>query len=262
MINKDNIWVSVIMPAFNAEKYIEQAIKSVLDQTYSNLELIVINDCSSDKTEEIIDKFVLQDKRVKKYNNSSNLGVSKTRNFGISIAEHDLIAFLDSDDIWKSNKLQKQIEIINNNSDFNLVFTGSQFINQDGEKLDYILNVPEKISYKELLKQNVISCSSVLAQKSLFDEIKMPSDDMHEDFATWLSILKKYDYAYGINEPLLIYRISSNSKSSNKIKAAKMTYKVYKYIGLNIFERLYYFTQYSIRSLTKYSNINKRKENN
>ena len=139
-----------------------------------------------------------------------------------------------------------------------LVYTGSSFIDENENPYSYVRQVPETVSYKKLLNQNVISCSSVLAKKEVLSSVKMEHDKMHEDFLVWLKILRNFNVcAYGINEPLLVYRISKGSKSGNKIKAAKMTYMVYKHMELNIFQRGYYMVQYTIRSLIKYRNINK-----
>lgn len=249
--------ISIIMPAYNAEKYILEAIESVQNQTYSNWELLILDDNSTDDTEKLVQKKILEDKRIFYYKNSKNKGVSYTRNKGINIAKGDWIAFLDSDDVWSKEKLEKQFLLIKNYPQAKLLFTGSAFIDEKSRLLNYTLSVPTEIDYKTLLKQNIISCSSVLVKKEYVCKFNMPNDTMHEDFAVWLQILKEIPIAYGINEPLLLYRLSSNSKSSNKIKAAKMTLKVYQYIGLSIPEIIYYFCCYTIRSLKKYKNINR-----
>ena len=154
-----------------------------------------------------------------------------------------------------TGKLQKQIDLAANKKDSALIFTATAFMNEQGEPAKYILHVPYKITYWQLLKQNIISCSSVFVKKECMRDVKMPGDQMHEDFAAWLQILKKIPCAYGIDEPLLNYRISSGTKSSNKIKAFKMTMRVYKYIGLNIFERMYYMCWYVFKNLLKYAQI-------
>lgn len=250
--------VSVIMPAYNSEKYIADAIDSVLAQTYRNFELILINDCSADSTLDIMNNYAQKDSRITVVSNEVNSGVSFSRNRTIRMSEGEYVAFLDSDDIWAPEKLEKQISLANSNPQASLIYTASGFIRQDGKRVDFIMHVPDKISRKELLKQNVISCSSVLIKRSSIENVSMPSDKMHEDFATWLTVLKKEPYAYGIDEPLLIYRLSNHSKSSNKLKAALMTWRVYKYAGLNFFERLYYMSFYALRSLRKYTNIQRK----
>lgn len=253
MGNQESL-VSVIMPAYNCEKYIEDAINSVLEQTYSNLELIVIDDGSKDKTIDIIKRISKQDDRVKLVKNEKNLGVSATRNKGISLAKGDWIAFLDSDDIWKKTKLEKQMQNANKTG-AQFLFTGVTYINEDGEPYSGIFEVPSIVSYKKLLRQNVITCSSVLIKKRFFDTIKMEKDDMHEDYAVWLRILKTGICAYGINEPLIIYRISRNSKSGNKIKTIKMTYKVFRFIGINQVGSAYFTFRHVIGAFKKYRKI-------
>jgi teichuronic acid biosynthesis glycosyltransferase TuaG len=243
------------MPAFNCEKHIEQAIYSVIDQTYRLWELIVIDDDSKDNTIGIIQELSKKDKRIKYFKNERNQGVSATRNRGISLAKGEWIALLDSDDIWDKTKLQKQMDCVKN-ATVEFVFTGASYINEDGLYYPGIFEVPDKINYKQLRMHNVISCSSVLIKKKYLKHIKMEKDDMHEDYAVWLRVLRTGVCAYGVNEPLLIYRISRSSKSGNKLKSIKMTYKVFKFIGLNPIFSLYFVINHLLRSLLKYRKIN------
>ena len=248
--------ITIIMPAYNCDKYIADAVRSVKEQTFKDWELYIIDDCSTDNTKAVAESLAADDKRIKVLRNDWNSGVSKTRNKGIKIADSDYIAFLDSDDAWEPDKLEKQVRLAVGNPQAGLIFTGSGFMNEDGERLEYILHVPERISRKELLKQNVISCSSVLVKKELITKHLMPETGiMHEDFASWLGILKDEKFAYGIDEPLLIYRISSSSKSGNKIKAAGMNWRTYRHAGLNIFQSVYYMGWYIVRGLMKYRHL-------
>jgi teichuronic acid biosynthesis glycosyltransferase TuaG len=253
-VSLESKMVSIVMPAYNSEKYIREAITSVIQQTYSDWELIVVDDGSKDNTVEIIEDFSKKDSRVKLHRNEKNLGVSATRNKGISLAVGEWIAFLDSDDMWDQTKLEKQINFAKD-KDANFLFTGSAFINEKSESYSGIFNVPEQVSYKELLKQNVISCSSVLIKKHFLDTVKMEKDEIHEDYGAWLRILKKEKFAYGINESLLIYRISSGTKSSNKFKSLKMTYKTYRFVGISPLKASYYWCWYVVKSLRKYKKI-------
>lgn len=255
---KDKILISVIMPAYNAMNTINEAIHSVLRQTYKNWELILIDDCSKDSTYEIAERFSKADPRIAVIQNKENLGVSITRNTGIAQANGSWIAFLDSDDIWRDDKLEKQVKIIEERKDADFIYTGSTFIDMAGNAVCYSLPVPEQVTYQMMLKQNLISCSSVLIQKQLMKRYPMEHDDLHEDYAVWLQLLKNGYHAYGVNEPLIQYRISGNSKSGNKRKAAWMTYKVYRYIGLNHLQTAYYFFWYAIRNLKKYHTILKK----
>jgi Glycosyltransferases involved in cell wall biogenesis len=253
-VKLDKEYVSVVMPAYNAAKYIESSIKSVIEQNYYNWELIVVNDASSDNTVNIVKKFMETDSRIKLYNNEFNKGVAESRNLGIKMATGEWVAFLDSDDWWEKNKLQRQLEAaIKEKADF--IFTGSAFINEYGERYKAIFHVPTKVDFKQLLKQNVISCSSVMIRTNILNKFKMEELGMHEDFAVWLQVLRELDYAYGVDEPLLIYRITTKSKSGNKFKAAIMTYKVYRYVGLNLVSSIFYWCIYVCRSLLKYKKI-------
>ncbi len=251
--------VSIVMPAFNAAASISESIDSVLGQTYRDWELIIINDCSCDATADIVRGYREKDSRIVILTNGENQGVSSTRNRGVREAKGDWIAFLDSDDLWTPDKLERQMRLVQgeqaNGGMPDLVFTGSAFIDSSGRPADYHLEVPERISYHELLKQNLISCSSVLVRKELVLKYPMEHDDMHEDYAVWLQILKNGGHAYGINEPLLIYRLSQSSKSGNKKKAAVMTYRVYRFMGLNPVQSFYYFCWYAYRNLKKYHAI-------
>ncbi len=246
--------VSIVMPAYNCEKYVVEAINSILAQTYRNWELLVLDDGSKDNTLRIIKEFSQKDSRIKALPNGKNMGVSATRNRGIELASGEWIAFLDSDDMWKPEKLEKQFEIVEKEA-AEFLFTGSSYINEEGESFKGIFEVPEKVTYKKLRNQNVISCSSVLVKKKYFKNIKMEKDEMHEDYAVWLRILKLGVIAYGVNEPLLIYRISRNSKSGNKIKTVKMTYKVFRFVGINPIGSAYFMMRHVIASVGKYKRI-------
>jgi len=253
-MEKHNNFISVIIPAFNAEKYIKTSIKSVLRQTFQEFEIIAIDDSSSDNTFMLMTELSKIDKRIVLVQNRQNIGVSLTRNRGISMAKGNWIAFLDSDDEWEETKLEKQLKKAEETGgDF--IFTGSRFIDSSGRYYHQKLNVPEKIDFKHLLKQNIISCSSVLIKKNVIEKYPMKGDYLHEDYAVWLQVLKKTLYAYGVNEPLLIYRISKSSKSGNKIKSAIMTYRVYLYVGLNRITAFYYWIHYICRSIKKYQKL-------
>ncbi len=245
--------ISVVMPAYNAGKYIEDAINSVLTQTYGKYELIVIDDCSKDNTYELIKDFAGKDARVRFFRNERNSGVSYTRNFGVLVAKGDWIAFLDSDDMWSPEKLQKQVDLLKEHPDAVISYTGSSFIDFEGNPFSYILPATPLMTYKELLKRNLLSCSSVIVKKDVMQRVKMAKDSMHEDYSAWLQILKEKEnrYAYGIDEPLLIYRISKGSKSSNRLKSAKMIYNSYRYVGYNVVIASLLTLRYTVHSVSK-----------
>lgn len=248
--------ISIIMPAYNAAQYIEESIKSVLSQTYTDWELLIIDDCSTDRTKEIAESYTDAYSNIHYYKNKENCGAAKTRNYGVKMASGEWIAFLDSDDCWAPQKLELQIKTAREKQ-AQFLFTGSAFIDEKSQPLDYYLPAPASIGYRELLKQNVISCSSVMIQKTLIQKYPMKhAARLHEDFAVWLQILRDQPiYAYGIDQPLLIYRISAQSKSGNKLKAAIMTFRVYRCLNLKLLPAFYYWMCYTIRSLKKYRHL-------
>ncbi len=254
MMQNDFGLISIIMAAYNAEKTIEQAINSVLSQTYTNFELLVVNDCSKDRTVELVKDIVAKDSRVRLISNVKNSGVSYTRKHGLEEAKGDWIAILDSDDAWEPEKLEKQIEL-QRRTNADLLFTGSAFMDSEGHPIDWYLHAPKEVTYRQLLKQNVLSNSSALVRKELYAKHYAIGDGMHEDFAIWLSILKKGTKAYGVDEPLLIYRIAKSSKSGNKVKAARMNWNTYRHVGLNLMEAIYYECWYIFNGIRKYRNL-------
>ncbi len=254
MTSRDFGLVSVIMAAYNAEKTIEQSINSVLNQTYPDVELLVVDDYSQDRTVKLVENIMARDNRVRLIYNKENSGVSYTRKHGLEEAKGAWIAILDSDDIWAPEKLEKQI-ILQKKMNADLLFTGSAFMDSDGQPIDWYLHAPSEVTYRHLLKQNVLSNSSSLVRKELYEKHYAVGDGMHEDFAVWLGILKEGKRAYGVDEPLLTYRIAKSSKSGNKIKAAKMNWNTYRYIGLNPLSAFYYECWYVVKGLMKYKNL-------
>lgn len=246
--------ISVIMAAYNAERTIEQSIRSVLNQTYTHFEIIVIDDCSKDHTAEIVRRISKEDQRVKLLKNPENKGVSYTRKHGLENACGEWLAILDSDDEWQPEKLEKQIAL-QKTTNAQLLYTGSGFMDEVGNRLAWNLQVPEKLKYKQLLKQNLLSNSSALVKKELYEKYYVIGDDMHEDFAIWLGILRSGVVAHGVNEPLLIYRLAKSSKSGNKIAAARMNWNTYRFIGLTYVKAFYYMCWYVLKGIMKYKNL-------
>ena len=245
--------VSIIMPLYNVQEFVKESIESVISQSYGNWELIIVDDCSKDNSYDIAKQYSLQDNRIKLYQMNKNSGVAETRNFAISVARGRYLAFLDSDDLWDSDKLKVQITFMQAN---NLAFSFTAFtpINKSNSILYKVNEVPLKFSYKDLLLQTAIGCLTVVYDtkqigKCYFDT----SLGKHEDYQCWLEILKKISYAGGLNTPLAYYRIRENSLSSNKIVAASYVWKIiYKYQRIPFFKALYYFSSYALNALKKY----------
>ena len=251
-VSEGNLTVSVVIPAHNCEYSVIASVNSVLKQTYRDFEIILIDDCSTDDTYKLLKSFSNQDNRIRVFQNEHNLGPAGTRNYGVRLAKGKWIAFLDSDDLWKKEKLEKQLTLANSVKEAKLLFTGSAFIEADGNPIPYILHVPETIDRKSLLKQNLISCSSVLVDRKLMLKYPMPDvNGIHEDFATWLRILKAVPLAYGVDEPLLVYRRAVTSKSGKKSKSALMNWRTYEYVGIKGFYKVYNMFFYTINGLRK-----------
>lgn len=246
--------ISIITPAYNCEKYLEEAVNSVLVQTMQDWELLIIDDCSGDNTYSCMQKLAKKDSRIRIFQNTQNSGAAATRNYGIHQAKGQWIAFLDSDDLWRKEKLEKQMAVLKKHQEAAFLFTGSAFIEDDGMTIAHTLHVPERVNRQKLLKQNVISCSSVLIRKELMLKFPMPEEDgIHEDFATWLSILSEVPWAYSVDEPLLIYRRALASKSGKKGKSARMNWQTYIKAGVPAGKRIFCMASYTFHGLYKYS---------
>lgn len=252
--------VSIVVPCYNSKKFISETINSVLVQNYTNWELIIVDDCSTDGVCDVVLPFVAKDARIRFFQNEKNIGVSRTRKKAIEIANGEWVAFLDSDDCWRENKLSKQLECATvNEAEF--VFTASSFIDDEGKPYESVFHVPPRVDdYRQLLKQNVISCSSVLVKRDIVLKYPMDVDDkvVRGDFLCWLQILKGGTLAFGIDEPLLVYRVRRESVSSNKLAAAMRNYRTYKKIGLELLPRLYYFAHYAVNGVLKYRRIKRK----
>ncbi|MBQ1281644.1 MAG: glycosyltransferase family 2 protein [Oscillospiraceae bacterium] len=243
--------VSVVMPAYNAEKYIAQSIRSVLEQTYRDFELIIVDDCSKDNTAEIIKTMAQQDDRIVFLPAEKNMGVSAARNRAVAHASGQWIAFLDSDDLWAPTKLEKQLALIESNPEARLTYTASGFIDDDGNPYSYIMPVTTEITYEEVFRRNLISCSSVVVEKALVEKYPFGNLNLCEDTAVWLQILKEIPCAHGLNEPLLTYRLARKSRSSNRIKAAHRLYLTYRFVGRSVPEAGWLVFRYVFYSVGK-----------
>ncbi len=241
--------VSVVMPVHNGEKYIRDAVESVFVQELP-LELLVIDDGSSDNTEKVLAAYKGRED-FRYLRNEKNIGAAASRNKGVLHARGTYVAFLDADDWWEKGKLKKQLKLLEKTG-YVLCSTGRELMRPDGTSTGKYIPVKEKLTYRELLKHNSINCSSVLIKREVIKEFPMEHDDSHEDYITWLKILKKYHYGAGINEPLLKYRLSEGGKSRNKWKSAAMTYKVYRYMGLGRGKSAVLFVSYAVHGLWKY----------
>ena len=222
--------ISVVMPMYNAEDTIRDSIESVLAQTFEDFELLVIDDCSKDNGAKIVQNFAGADSRVKLLQNVTNQGVAHARNIGVDNARGAYVAFLDSDDLWHKQKLEKQVALMKE-ANAVISYTGTAYMDAVGRRYNYVLQAEPVLAYKDLLKRNIMSCSSVMVCRDVMARMKFASGYLHEDYAAWLRILRKVGYAYGLNEPLLVYRVSSQSKSGGLFRSGLMNYCAYRQVG-------------------------------
>tara|TARA_X000000950_G_scaffold75656_1_gene94571 strand:- start:4473 stop:5237 length:765 start_codon:yes stop_codon:yes gene_type:complete len=243
--------VSIITPCFNSAEYISDCIDSVVNQTYQNWEMIIIDDNSSDQSVKLIKKKKSTEGRIKLIELEENIGSAMARNEAIKAAKGRFIAFLDSDDKWYSNKLSIQIDYMKTNKIF-FSFTSYDIINNNGNPTNNVISVPEKITYNQYLKNTIIGCLTVIIDTKNISIPLMKDIRTSHDMILWLDILKNERYAFGLNKVLASYRLSSNSNTKNKLFAAIDVWRVYRnYERLNIINSLYNFIQYSFNAIKK-----------
>jgi len=225
--NKALPLVTIITPAYNCQNYIEETMKSVIGQTYENWEYLIIDDCSTDETRQRILLYAQMDLRIKPIFLDSNGGVAQARNTGILMAQGKYIAFLDSDDLWKRDKLTRQIGFMEQNH-YHFTYSDYDTIDGQGNYIKSIRPKKSRIDYKALLYSNQIACLTVIIDSSILKQELMPEIG-HEDFATWLNILKKQvDFAYKYDGILASYRKLKGSLSANKLRALTWTWHIYR----------------------------------
>lgn len=245
-----NDLVSIITPLYNKEHYIAETIRSVQAQTYTEWEMIIVDDCSTDQSARIVEEFCKDDSRIRYYKNLSNSGAAESRNRALELAEGRYIAFLDADDLWAREKLQKQISYMKKN-ECAFSYTACGVVDEKGNEAGKVRYIPEKVDYRGLLKGNCIPCLTVVLDKMKIPNIRMEKMG-HEDYALWLKILQRIDYAQGINEVMAYYREYGSSLSGNKLVAAKWTWKIYReHLKLGIWKSCYYFGNYLLNAVMK-----------
>lgn len=257
--------VSIIMPAYNAEKTIKASVESVLAQIYTDWELIIIDDASVDSTlgglvtscNQLGKEPILGDFRITLLVNEKNAGVAVSRNRGMAHAKGELLAFLDSDDIWHVDKLAKQVAFMENKN-APISYTATSYMDANGDMYKYILHAKEQLTYKDLLSSNLMSCSSVMVKKDVMQPFPTGQNKIHEDYVVWLNILRSHKYAYGLDQPLLIYRMAEGSKSANRLSSAKMIYNAYKEVGYGAVGAGFLTLRYAVHSIGKRRMITKK----
>ena len=222
-----NSLVSIITPSYNSAKFIKECVESVISQTYTNWEMIIVDDSSNDNSKQKIAILSENDSRVKTIFLDDNIGAAGARNVAIQKAKGKYIAFLDSDDLWAPHKLEKQIYFMSKNN-IGFSFTAYQVISEDSLDYKHIISAPKKMTYHSYLKNTIIGCLTVVVNREEIGDFQMPDIRSSHDMALWLLIMRRGFPAYGLDDNLAQYRIVRNSNTSSKIKAAKDVWKVYR----------------------------------
>jgi glycosyltransferase, family 2 len=242
--------VSIIVPMYNAEKFIGKTIESVLAQTYQNWEMLIMNDVSTDNSLAIVSLYAKKDERIKIVNTEKNVGVVKGRNFLIDLASGKYIAFLDADDYWHNEKLEKQIKFMKEKN-ASISCTEYTRVKENEEKINDVI-IKEEISYNDMLKNNYLGCLTVIYDAKKIGKRYFKELEKNEDYVLWLEIVKDVNTIYGLKENLAYYRVLDNSRSSNKVKTAKVRWEIYRKIEkLSLLKSIYYFLHYAIRAVLK-----------
>jgi len=241
--------VSIITPSYNCEKYIGKTIETVINQTYQNWEMLIVDDASTDNTEKVVKSY--KDSRIKYIKLNENSGAAIARNKGMKDAKGKYIAFIDSDDLWKSDKLEKQIKFMKENN-YNIVCTSYEHINEKGDRLNRIIKCKKKVDYKGVLLSCPVGNSTVIYNVDALGKFEVPNIRKRNDDALWLKMLKKEKYIYGLDEVLMQYRIRENSISRKKIELVKYHWYLYRKIEhLSVIRSLFHIVVWGFIKLLR-----------
>ncbi len=243
--------ISIVVPVYNAESYIKKTIEMVRRQTYTEWELILVDDASTDNSVGVIEEELVSqpDERIRLVRKEKNVGAANARNTGVDLAAGRYLAYLDADDVWIADKLQKELQFMQEQK-VGFVFTGYEFGDEEANGTGKVVHVPEQLTYRQALSRTVIFTTTVLFDTELIPKelIRMP-DVKSEDTATWWQILRNGYTAYGMDEVTAIYRRPANSLSSNKFEAMKRIWNLYRKVEkLGFFASCYYFCFWAVRA--------------
>lgn len=245
--------VSIITPAYNAELFLEETVKSVQAQTFTNWEMLIVDDCSTDNTYALAKKLASKDNRIKVLKNTQNSGVAATRNYALDIATGEYIAFIDSDDLWLPEKLKKQVAFMNQ-GDYVLTYTNyRKFNSETGERYPKIIKAPAKMTAEMIYGDTSIGCLTVMVNRNKSGPFHMPLLSHTEDNITWQKILARGFTGYRLDEVLSLYREGNKSLTNSKKKAAFQQWSTYRnYYKFSIPKSAYYFTLYAFNAIKKH----------
>jgi len=246
-----NELVSIITPSYKSAKFIAQTIESVMAQTYTHWEMIIVDDLSPDNSNEIIEKYSAKDSRIKLIRLEQNSGPAIARNRAIKEAKGRYIAFLDADDVWMPHKLEKQVVFMDEN-DLAFTYSSYELIDEEGKDLG-VFTTKERISYSGMLKTCSVGCLTAIYDTDKLGKVYMPNIIKRQDYGLWLKILKEINTTKGIVAPLARYRTHKHSISSNKLKAAWYVWRLYRDVEkLSLLKSIYYFCHYAYNGVKKY----------
>lgn len=247
-----NDLVSVITPAYTAEKVIAETIRSVQDQSYPNWELLIAEDCGPDQTRAVVRDLARSDPRIKLIEPEQNGGPAVARNHALAAANGRWLAFLDSDDLWLPHKLERQLAFHRQHAGAVISYTGFRRIDAGGTRVGSYIKVPPRLTYRQLLGNTAIATSTAIVDRRLSGEFRMKKT-YYDDFACWLTLLKPGGIAVGLDEDLMRYRVMDASVSRDKSKSAREVWNAYRQIeGLPPLTSAWFFGQYAIRAWLKY----------
>jgi teichuronic acid biosynthesis glycosyltransferase TuaG len=245
-------FVSIVTPAYNAEHFLRATIASVRQQSYSNWEMLVIDDCSRDGTRALIEREVRADARVRLVGLDTNSGPAMARQAGVEAARGSLVAFLDSDDVWLPHKLERQVAFMRKTGAA-FSFTAFRRMSGDGSHMGRVVHVPPRLTYRELLGNTAIATSTAIIDRAQTGPFRMVKT-YYDDFALWLEITRRGFPAFGLDEDLMRYRVLGGSVSRNKARSAKMVWRTYREVEhLGLGRASWAFARYAVNALRKYS---------
>lgn len=221
----ENERVSVIIPVFKVERFIEQTILSVVNQNYPDIEIVLVDDCSPDRTAAIIKNMQEKYTNIEYYKLDKNSGAAVARNKALDIATGRYVAFLDGDDMWAEGKLEKQMAYMKKHNAA-ISCTAMDTVDEKGQALGSVRNVREKITYKFLLHNTMIATSTTIIDRNQTGDFQMPLRRGGQDYATWLMLMRNGIVCCGLDEVLSHYRVVSNSLSSNKWKSIRQVWEI------------------------------------
>lgn len=249
-INK-NPKVSIIVPLYNTKKLLSETIESVLSQTYTNWEMIIVDDCSTDGSYEYAMTFSEKDQRIQVYKLDCNSGPGAATKYGFEKAKGEMIAFLDSDDLWMPVKLERQIKYMTDHQ-YEFTCTDYEQINEKSSRIGRTIRCKERADYKSVLRICPVGSSTVMITSDLLRKVDIPTIRKNNDYSLWLRILKIYPYVYGMQETFMLYRVWPQSISYNKFKKIKYSWRVFReYEGFSVMFSLFLILEWAFIKIMK-----------